>query len=176
MPGTQHLVTVFESSNKNDIQEAIKVSILSWFKAVTSGGSQTDLIQSEKLTFGQGEDEFKGLNMREALDAHAQWTQRLESKINGTSNEELEVSKVACDDQCALGKWIHGEAHKQFSAMNSYKDLKQVHADFHLTAGAVLNNVLNGEAEKAREQLKQVRFKSGNVQLALVRLYSDAQQ
>lgn len=152
------------------------MSILSWFKAVTTGGNQSDLIQTEKMTFGQGEEEFKGLNMREALDAHAEWTHRLEAKINGTSNEELIVSKVACDDQCTLGKWIYGEAHKQFSAMGSYQDLKHVHADFHLTAGQVLNNVLNGESEQAREQLKQVRFKSGNVQLALVRLYTDVQK
>ena len=151
------------------------MSILSWFKAVTEGGNQASLVQSEQMTFSQGEEEFKGLNMREALDAHAQWTHRLEAKINGTSTEELEVSHVACDDKCTLGKWIHGTAHNQFSHVHSFDELKRAHAEFHLTAGEVLNNVINGEAEQAKQQLKQVRFMSGNVQLALVRLYSETQ-
>lgn len=150
------------------------MSILSWFKSVTSGG-EAGLLESEPLSFSAGEETFRGLNMKEALDAHTQWFHRLEAKINGTSNEQLDIHTVACDDQCKLGTWIHGEAKSQFGTLSSFDELRRVHADFHLTAGEVLNNVVNGDDVAARNELKKVRLKSGSVQLALVRLYSEAQ-
>ena len=89
------------------------MSILSWFKEVTSGNASAELMQ-QSLEFKDGEQDFHGLNMRDALDAHTAWTKRLEGKIEGSNNEELDIAKVASDCECVLGKWIHGEAKKQF--------------------------------------------------------------
>ncbi len=149
------------------------MSILSWLKTVTHGGNTADLI-NQPLTFGAGEEEFQGLNMKDALDAHTQWTHRLEAILNGTSNETLEVGTVAADCHCALGHWIHGHAKQNFSNLSEYDELKRKHAEFHLTAGEVLNNVQNGEGHKASEGLRKIRGKSGEVQIALIRLYSVA--
>ena len=150
------------------------MSILSWFKHVTEDQGSAELME-QPLTFGKGEEQFRGLNMKDALDAHMAWTRRLEGKLNGSNQEALEVAKVASDCECALGKWIHGQAKSEFSGSNDYDLLKRIHADFHLKAGEILNNVINGERDNAEKNLKEIRFQSGNVQLALVRLYSTTQ-
>jgi len=147
------------------------MSILSWLKRATIGNATAEFME-QPLEFAAGEEEFRGLNMRSALDAHVQWTHRLEAIINGTSSERLEVGQVASDCNCVLGKWIHGYAKQHFSELEDYRELKRVHADFHLTAGQVLNDLQHGQNTEAKDRLKQVRFKSGNVQLSLVRLYS----
>lgn len=150
------------------------MSILSWFKSVTEGGSTADLVQSQPMHFAAGEERFHGLDMRHAMDAHTAWTGRLEAQINGTAEETLDVGTVACDDCCTLGEWIHGDARHQFGGLPSYDQLRKVHAGFHLKAGEVLNEVRNGRVEDARRLMRDIRHESGNVQLALVRLYSDS--
>lgn len=149
------------------------MSILSWFKGVAQGATDTDLSLQQPLVFAPDEEEFQGLNMKEALDAHTQWTQRLEAKINGNSNENLHVPTVACDTHCTLGKWIHGVAKQRFGKLAAFEELRQVHAEFHVTAGEVLEHVVKGDGDKARTELKRVRQNSGTVQLALVRLYAE---
>lgn len=145
------------------------MSILTWFKKTTEGDT------AAPLEFAEGEEEFQGLNIKDALDAHNRWTGRLQSMLNGRSNEQIEVSEVAVDHKCALGKWIHNHGRDHFGALDEYKELKRIHAEFHLTAGEVLNNVKNGNDEKAEYGLKAIRHKSGEVQLALIRLYSSVQ-
>lgn len=150
------------------------MSILTWLKEVTSGG-KAEFIEPDGMTFAEGEEQFHGLNMKDALDAHMDWTHRLEAKLNGSDREHLDVATVASDCNCDLGKWIHGSAKQQFGDVAEYQQLREVHADFHLKAGEILNNVVNAQRELARTNLKELRFQSGNVQLALVRLYSHAQ-
>lgn len=151
------------------------MSILSWLKEVTTGENKAGLIDTQSMHFAEGEQQFHGLDMKAALDAHMAWTQRLEEKINGSNEEVLDVATVASDCNCKLGKWIHGEARQQFGDEPDLKELQRVHADFHLKAGEILNNVTNDEEEDARANLKKLRHQSGNVQLSLVRLYSHAQ-
>ncbi|MFO7592701.1 MAG: CZB domain-containing protein [Pseudomonadota bacterium] len=147
------------------------MSILDWFKQVTTGDQSADLM-NQNLTFGENEEQFHGLNMREALDAHMAWTRRLENKLTGKSNESLDVATVASDCECTLGKWLHGTAKQAFGDSAEYEELLKEHADFHLCAGEILNNVINGEEESAQGNLKKLRYQSGVVQLSLVRLYS----
>lgn len=151
------------------------MSILTWLKNVTANGSSAALMQ-ESLEFAAGEEEFRGLNMRDALNAHVQWTHRLEDIISGKSNEQLEVGTVASDCHCLLGEWIHSYAKQHFGSIGEYSELKKLHADFHLSAGQILNNIQNEQMEDAKNALKELRYKSGNVQLALVRLYAQAQE
>jgi hypothetical protein len=150
------------------------MSILTWLKEVTSGGS-AEFIDTNGMTFAKGEEQFHGLDMKAALDIHMGWTHRLQGKLTGHNPEHLDVATVASDCECTLGKWIHGSAKEQFGGLPEYHQLRQTHAEFHLKAGEILNNVVNGECEVAKSNLKELRFQSGNVQLALVRLYSQAQ-
>lgn len=146
------------------------MSILSWLKQATSG----DLASHQPAFFAEGEEHFKGLNMKEALDAHTAWTHRLQDKIDGSSSEDLDIAKVAADGNCPLGQWIHGDAKQHFHHMVEYEELKRVHANFHLDCGKVLNDVQNGDGSEARQGLKVVRHRSGDVQLALIRFYEKA--
>lgn len=150
------------------------MSILRWFKEVTSGSATADLIE-QPLVFIDGEQEFHGLDIKDALDAHTAWTQRLERIIAGNSDEDLNVyaiARVASDCECKLGQWIHGEAARQFGDEAVLNELRHEHADFHLKAGEILNNIFSGEQDDANANLKKLRYQSGIVQLALVRLYS----
>lgn len=144
------------------------MSLLNWLKNATSGNT------TEPLEFGAGEENFRGLNMKDALDAHTAWTQRLEKKLSGENKDDIEVATVAVDHKCTLGHWIHNEAKQSFGAITEYDELKRVHADFHLKVGEVLNNVTNGNETEAKSGMREIRGKSGEVQLSLIRLYSVA--
>ncbi len=150
------------------------MSILSWLKQVTTG-SKDELMPSKDMQFAANEQEFHGLDMKSALDAHLAWTHRLEDQMHGTASEELEVGTVASDCNCVLGKWIHGDAKARLSHMPEYKELKQIHAEFHLTAGEILHKIQSNPGETTIS-LKPIQHKSGAVQLALVRLYAKAQE
>ena len=149
------------------------MSILSWLKEVTSG-DKAGRIDSGSLTFANEEEQFQGLDMKAALDAHAAWIKRLDDQLNGVSDEVIDLATVSSDCKCVLGKWIHGDALQQFGESGAYTELRQVHADFHRKAGEVLYNVISGEREQAARKLRELRAKSNNVQLSLVRLYSHA--
>lgn len=152
------------------------MSILSWLKGVTQGGGDvTDAIARQPLHFAAGEEEFRGLNMKEALDAHIAWTRRLENHLKG-DDSHYEVAQVAADSFCTLGKWIHGAAKREFGATAEYAELRRVHAEFHMAVGAVLNDVDNGAVADTDQALKVVRHKSGAVQLALIRLYASVRE
>lgn len=150
------------------------MSVLTWLKAVTQGDASADLIHRERLHFAAGEQEFHGLDMKQALDAHVAWCRRLEAKLNGESDEALSIGNVAPDNLCTLGKWINGEAQRQFGGLPRLEELKRIHTEFHLKAGAILNDVLHGAQDNARAGLKSLRHESGRVQLALVRLYAES--
>lgn len=146
------------------------MSILSWLKTVSVGGHAGELAYQNPVDFAEGEENFRGLNMREALDAHIAWTHRLEARIKGHNDEPLDVRVVAADDRCALGEWIHNDARERFGGMTEYEDLKSIHAAFHLKAGEILEDVEDGKG--GEERLRDIRRMSGDVQLALVRLYA----
>lgn len=148
------------------------MSILTWLKEVTTGDSKAGLIDTDSMQFAAGEQQFLGLDMKAALDAHMDWTRRLEGIINGSNKEQLDVATVASDCQCKLGKWIHTAAKAQFGDEPDLNELQHVHADFHLKAGEVLKNMITGNEADALNNLKKLRHQSGNVQLSLVRLYS----
>lgn len=152
------------------------MSILSWFRQASANVTNAGLIDTDSMTFAKGEEEFHGLDMKGALEAHMSWVRRLEGKISGENHEQLDVATVASDCNCTLGKWLHGTARQQFGDSDDYKELRRIHADFHLKAGEILNNVVHGNKEQANSNLKEIRYQSGNVQLSLVRLYSHAQQ
>lgn len=81
------------------------------------------------------------INIMEAINAHIKWKIRLDKYMNGTSEEKLDPAVICRDDQCVLGKWIHGPALKHFSDDDGFKTLRDDHAQFHVIAGKVVSNV-----------------------------------
>ena len=94
------------------------------------------------------------INIMDAINAHIQWKLRLERYLNGTSNEKLDPSVICRDDQCKLGKWIHGPALKHFQADDGFVTLRDDHAQFHLIAGRVIANMQENDKAAAEALMK----------------------
>lgn len=105
------------------------------------GNKKSESIQSSEL-------DFDG-----AVEAHLKWKARLANFIDG-SGEKLSSQVVCKDDQCVLGKWIHGQGEKHKSKME-YLNLRQSHASFHKSAGKVVEMVEKGKPKQAKELIAE---------------------
>jgi len=85
------------------------------------------------------------LNLMDAIHAHVKWKVRLQDYLNGTSQEKLDPMVICRDDQCVLGKWIHGPALKHFHEDETFHQLRADHAQFHFVAGNVVKHVQTNE-------------------------------
>jgi hypothetical protein len=65
--------------------------------------------------------------------------------IDGKSTEALDPNVICKDNQCELGKWIHGEGGRAMGPKPEFGDVKTSHADFHQVAGNVLRKALAGD-------------------------------
>jgi methyl-accepting chemotaxis protein len=82
-----------------------------------------------------------------AIEAHRQWKVRLRKAISG--HEKLDTDVICRDDQCPLGKWIHGPGATQWGHRPAFVDLLGKHAEFHQTAGAVASKINAGQFSEA---------------------------
>lgn len=98
------------------------------------------------------------LDIVSAIEAHVRWKIRLEAHINGTSTENLDPEVVCKDDQCVLGKWIHGEGRAKYDGEPLFASLKKVHADFHQAAADVIRKANGGDKPGALEMLQEGRY------------------
>jgi hypothetical protein len=81
------------------------------------------------------------INIPECIDAHMKWKGRLQKYLDGTSEEKLDPMVVCRDDQCVLGKWIHGPALNHFHDDADFHKLRADHANFHFVAGTVVKKI-----------------------------------
>lgn len=89
------------------------------------------------------------INIMDAINAHVKWKVRLQDYLNGTSTEKLDPMVICRDDQCVLGKWIHGPALKHFHEHGAFHTLRADHAQFHLVAGNVVKKVQENDRAAA---------------------------
>jgi hypothetical protein len=117
--------------------------------------------------------EVQGLNFQGAIDAHIKWKLRLSDIIAGRSQEKLEVATVCRDDQCVLGKWIHGSGKVNYGNSAAFSELRETHAHFHKCAANVLDEALKGNRERAQQLLSGGEYTavSEKIKRLLVRLY-----
>jgi hypothetical protein len=83
------------------------------------------------------------MNFDDAIQAHAAWKMKLSNYIR-SPDDSLNPDMVCKDDQCALGKWIHGEG-SLYSAEPEFGFLKGAHADFHKEAAEIIRRAKRGE-------------------------------
>jgi hypothetical protein len=147
------------------------MGIFDWFKR--QAGGDADAQEAVPATEeGQGAV-LGGLNFMTAIDAHMKWKTRLESYIQGSSKEDLQVDAICRDDQCQLGRWIYGTGGEQFSSIETFGDMKSQHANFHACAGKVLSVAQLGRKEDALRMLQQGDYvrASERVKMLLAKLY-----
>jgi methyl-accepting chemotaxis protein len=86
----------------------------------------------------------------EAVRAHNQWLERLKNAATGGAIPNRESSAV--DDQCDLGKWIHGKG-TQYSKVPEFKRLREVHQNFHQAVGVTIDLLNEKRIPEARAML-----------------------
>lgn len=91
------------------------------------------------------------MNFDDAIAAHVRWKIRLHTFIAG--REELDEATVRRDDQCDLGRWIHGEG-RGHSSCTEYGKLVDEHARFHHVAADVVKLTKAGRVDEARAMLE----------------------
>ncbi len=146
------------------------MGIFDWWKKAESG----QVVSADEIIFEAGKEEAAGLNFKSAIDAHIRWKLRLAAVIAGTSDEVLDPAVVGRDDQCVLGKWIHGEGGRAFSDSIQFAELREAHADFHQCAARVLIAAQGGDKAGAEQLLNSGDYPraSVNVTSILAKLYA----
>ena len=146
------------------------MSALDWFKRVLGGKAEDPTppppAEAAKM-------EVAGLNFMTAIEAHIKWKSRLETYIQGTSQEDLKVEVVCRDDQCPLGKWIYSTGGERFGTIDTFGEMKGQHALFHQCAGRILESAQAGKKEEAMRLLQYGDYvrASEQVKRLLAKLY-----
>lgn len=85
-----------------------------------------------------------------AISEHAMWKLNLHTLIQkGTFNAPVTEVK---DDECEFGKWFYGPTiTPRQRASAHYKQVKQLHTEFHRVAGEVATLVSEGKKEEAEQ-------------------------
>lgn len=89
------------------------------------------------------------INLMEAVEAHISWKLRLQRYLDGKSDETLDPMVICRDDQCNLGKWIHGPALKHFHDVEPFHLLRADHAQFHYVAANIVKSVQANDRSSA---------------------------
>lgn len=157
------------------------MGVLDWFKGIIQGdkGAATAAPAGAPGTTADAKGaELGGLNFMTAIDAHLKWKVRLESYINGTSKEQLDVAVVARDDQCPLGKWIYDKGGEKYGFSETFFDMKAHHALFHRCASGVLVAAQNGDTAGALKMLHGSDYlrASERVKMLLARMFMIASE
>jgi methyl-accepting chemotaxis protein len=111
----------------NDLMEAI-----AWFSV--------EQISSKKKT-----------NITEidnALTAHGLWKKRLNDAI-ATGQSEFIPAIVKTDNACAFGTWLYSLNPSETKGVD-FEIIKKLHANFHKTAGSILELAISGKKEQAK--------------------------
>ena len=82
-----------------------------------------------------------------AISAHREWKVKLRGAI--AAHGQLDADKVCQDNQCPLGKWLHGPGGATWGGKPSFVALVDKHAEFHRTAGEVARRINAGDYEFA---------------------------
>jgi Chemoreceptor zinc-binding domain len=120
------------------------------------------------------DEEAEGLNFRTAIEAHQKWKVRLRAVIENNAEEALSVDILSRDDQCPLGKWIHGTGGAKYAEDADFKSLRRGHAYFHVCAGHVLSLAQTGHKEAASAELVGGNFARSSQEVVqdLLQLFS----
>jgi len=100
------------------------------------------------------EEEGGDLDRQGAIAAHQAWKARLKAVLDGRSQETLDPAVVGRDDKCGLGQWIHGPGGKARNQTPAFQEMVVRHAEFHRTAGHILQCAQEGKRREASELLE----------------------
>ncbi|MBL8276800.1 MAG: cache domain-containing protein [Pelomonas sp.] len=82
-----------------------------------------------------------------AIGAHRDWKVRLRQAI--ADHDRLDAETICRDDQCPLGRWLHGDGERRWRGRPTFVALVDKHAQFHQAAGDVARRINGGQYEQA---------------------------
>ncbi len=88
------------------------------------------------------------MDLNQAIQKHAEWKFKFRNAL--FSNEPMDATVISKDNQCEIGKWLHGEAGSLHGNSPAYAKCLADHAAFHVEAGkvaAAINAQKKDEAE-----------------------------
>lgn len=111
------------------------------------------------------------MNLDSAVSKHGEWKIKLRTAI--ARNEKLEQFSISRDNNCELGKWLHGEAKTKYGNLSTYRECVEKHAKFHTEVGKIASVINAGRKTEAEAMLgvsTPFSTASQNVGLAIMRL------
>ena len=102
----------------------------------------------------------------DAIAAHAKWRFNLKQAIE-TGRSEFNVETVKSDADCEFGQWLRSLPLAERVSEN-WRIVRDLHAEFHEAAAAVLDMALTGRTEEANDELgRKGRFSQISTELTL---------
>jgi methyl-accepting chemotaxis protein len=89
------------------------------------------------------------VDLDNAIQKHAEWKFKFRGAMH--NNEQLDAAAISKDNNCEMGKWLHGEAKTLYGQTAGQAKCLADHAAFHVEAGkvaAVINARKIEEAER----------------------------
>ena len=83
------------------------------------------------------------MNFDQAINVHVQWKSKLAAYI-AKPDHTVNAAALAMDNQCELGKWIHGSG-QNLAGTPEFQKLAAEHARFHKAAGEVVRKADAGQ-------------------------------
>ena len=78
------------------------------------------------------------------------------SSVIESGSSEWGPETVKADNQCDLGRWLYACSARE-KAMPRYDVIKQMHAQFHIEAGRILDIALRGDRDNAIAEMAKGR-------------------
>ena len=95
----------------------------------------------------------KPFDFQSAKKAHIDWKMKLTNYLQKPDGS-LDHNKVCLDNACVLGKWIYGDGQSYRSHEPQIFDaLKESHAEFHKTAGQIIEYINTNNYQSAEKLL-----------------------
>jgi methyl-accepting chemotaxis protein len=91
------------------------------------------------------ENRREAMDLNIAIQKHAEWKFKFREALH--NHQTMEASTIGKDNQCELGKWLHGEAQALYSKHPEFAPCVNAHAAFHAEAGKVAAQVTAGKIE-----------------------------
>jgi hypothetical protein len=84
------------------------------------------------------------------IKQHLLWRSMVESLFSKDSKDYASPSAISNDHHCHLGKWIYSKDAEEYSDNPDFYQLRELHKEFHATAGKIIALFKKGEVEKAQ--------------------------
>ncbi len=115
--------------------------------------------------------------LRDALGAHGVWKLKLRTAVN-TGKSDTDAATAGRDDCCQFGKWLYGPSiDSETKAGKPYEVITRLHAEFHQTAGRVLEMATSGNKDRATDLLNtDFSAKSSKLTMAIAKWRAELKQ